>query len=208
VELLRTVEALHSVGFIHGDLKIDNVLVRLADVPGGTKTWAAKYRADGEGGWRHKGATLIDFGRCVDVNAFGPGTRFRAEWEVDATRDCPEMVRGESWTYEPDYHGLAGVAHTLLFGRRLVTSLDADTGRLGLERGALKRYHQSALWTSLFDALLNPRSVRDDGALPITAELAQLRASMEAWLTENADKAGRPSLKALLKKLEIASLSS
>ena len=33
IELLRLVEAMHSAGFIHGDLKIDNCLLRLEDVP-------------------------------------------------------------------------------------------------------------------------------------------------------------------------------
>ena len=36
IEFLRLLEGLHSAGLIHGDLKIDNCLVRLEDVPGGT----------------------------------------------------------------------------------------------------------------------------------------------------------------------------
>lgn len=203
VELLRSLEALHDAGFVHGDLKIDNALVRLSDVPGGNaRGWSAKYSAQGEGGWRHKGITLIDFGRCIDVTAFPSGTRFLADWETDVTRDCPEVCRGGSWTYEIDYYGLASIAHTLLFGKRLTTAIDGETGRIGLERGALKRYHQAQLWTPLFDALLNPHP-----SLPITRKLTTMRRAMEEWLEGNADKAGRPSLKALLKKLEIACMS-
>jgi len=44
VELLRLLEGLHeSAALIHGDLKIDNCLVRLQDVPGGSSAWAAQY---------------------------------------------------------------------------------------------------------------------------------------------------------------------
>ncbi|KAK5247554.1 protein kinase, partial [Cryomyces antarcticus] len=68
VELLRTVEALHAKGLIHGDLKADNVLVRF-DVPPSDTTWSAQYARDGTNGWAAKGLALIDFGRGIDMKA-------------------------------------------------------------------------------------------------------------------------------------------
>ncbi|THX09772.1 hypothetical protein D6D13_05918 [Aureobasidium pullulans] len=73
VELIRTVEALHSKGLIHGDLKGDNVLVRLDETP----TWSSSYSPTGSSGWKSKGISLIDFGRGIDMKrcanyALGP----------------------------------------------------------------------------------------------------------------------------------------
>lgn len=43
IELLRLMESMHSAGFIHGDLKIDNCLLRLEEVPGGAAAWSGTY---------------------------------------------------------------------------------------------------------------------------------------------------------------------
>jgi len=63
IELLRTVEAMHSIGLLHGDLKADNCLVRLSP----TEKWDAQYAPDGRNGWSSKGLCLIDFGRGIDM---------------------------------------------------------------------------------------------------------------------------------------------
>jgi checkpoint serine/threonine-protein kinase len=201
IELLRVVEALHSVGIIHGDLKPDNCLVRLGDVPGGNKAWSAAYNRDGSGGWSHKGVKLIDFGRSVDTSAFAAGQEFAGDWPTDV-HDCIQMREGRPWSYQSDYFGLAAVAHVLLFGKFIEVSGSGDPKKYTINQ-PFKRYHQAELWGRLFDALLNSDIVRPDGALPITSELAGIRSEMEIWLEANCDKNGK-SLKALLKKLEIA----
>ncbi|KAL1702271.1 hypothetical protein EV121DRAFT_262277 [Schizophyllum commune] len=89
--LLRLLEGMHRAGFIHGDLKIDNVLVRMED-------WDGAYSPAGAGGWACKGVKLADFGRA----------RFLADWEIR---------EGRPWTYETDYFGLAGIAYCMLFGK-------------------------------------------------------------------------------------------
>lgn len=205
VELLRLVEGLHSAQLLHGDLKIDNCLLRLDEAAYG-QTWSNAYKRDGSNGWASKGLFVVDFGRAVDLSAFAPGQHFIADWETDG-RDCAEMRRGQPWTYEVDYHGVASVAHCLLFGKYIETSFEGDdlAGRETIT-STFKRYWQGHLWSKLFDALLNPSTVRSDGALPITDGLASIRMEMEGWLEENCNKGGK-NLKGLLKKLEIWTMS-
>jgi checkpoint serine/threonine-protein kinase len=206
IELMRLVDALHSAGFIHGDLKIDNCLLRLDEAPSG-QTWSNAYARDGSAGWASKGITLIDFGRAIDVTRMPAGQGFVADWNADE-RDCPEMREGRAWTYQPDYFGVASVAYCLLFGRYIETA--ATTGEDGRTRyriaQPLRRYWQVDLWGRLFDVLLNPVSVRADGALPITDELREIRADMEDWLEINCGKGGR-HLKGSLRKLEVAAMA-
>jgi checkpoint serine/threonine-protein kinase len=125
IELLRVIESLHRSHFIHGDMKIDNCLVRLDAVPaseGGNSGWSSQYSAQGENGWRHKGMKLIDFGRGIDMSLFPAGEKqkFRADWKVDE-RDCVEMREGREWSYETDYFGLASICYCMLFGKYIGT---------------------------------------------------------------------------------------
>ncbi|BGP35745.1 protein kinase [Rhodotorula toruloides] len=211
VELLRIVEAFHTAGFIHGDLKIDNCLLRLEEVPGGARAWSSSYDPSGANGWSSKGLKIIDYGRTIDTTAFPASQAFSTNIEADQF-DCAEMREGRPWTFETDYFGVASIAYNALFGRYIETKrvpLD-DAQSDGPSKWVLshtwKRYYQVDLWTKLFDTLLNPRSVKPEGALPITEELAIVRAEMEEYLKVNGEKGGK-SLRGMLKKLEIYSMS-
>ena len=211
IELLRLLEGLHGAGIIHGDLKIDNCLVRLEDVPGGSgaSSWAAQYDPAGSHGWNCKGIKLIDFGRAIDTRLFPRGQTFLADWPTDA-RDCVEMREGRPWTYQADYFGLAGIVYCMLYGKYIETSsvvraapAEAGEGTLRYKLATgFKRYWQTDLWTRLFDVLLNPCLVRPDGALPLPDTLAQLRVEMEEWLQANCNRSSN-TLKGLLKKVEL-----
>lgn len=115
VELLKVVEHLHRNDFIHGDLKIDNCLVRLDEVPGGNAAWSSQYDPLGGGGWSSKGIKMIDFGKSIDLKLWPEGQTFVAEWAVDQ-RDCVEMREARPWTFQTDYFGLASVCYCMLFG--------------------------------------------------------------------------------------------
>ena len=221
VELLRLLEGLHGAGIIHGDLKIDNCLVRLEDVPA-SSAWQAQYDPAGAGGWHSKGIKLIDFGRAIDTRMFPHGQAFVADWATDA-RDCVEMRDGRPWTYQADYFGLAGIVYCMLYGKYIeassivhVTPQNGSGGTRGAKQQqqqsdgprcklatAFKRYWQADLWSRLFDVLLNPCLVRTDGALPVTDTLALLRAEMETWLRANCNRSSN-TLKGLLKKVELS----
>lgn len=218
IELLRFMEGMHKSGFIHGDVKIDNCLLRLEDVPGPASAWSSMYQPSGEGGWNHKGIKMIDFGRAIDTKLFPSGQQYTGDWETDA-RDCLEMREGRPWTYQTDYFGLAGIIYCLLYGKYIeassvtlapssssssssTSSSDDPRPRYKLST-PFKRYWQGDLWSKLFDLLLNSGEVREDGKLPLYEELGVLRVEMESWLQANCNRASN-SLKGLLKKIGLS----
>ncbi|PHH63694.1 hypothetical protein CDD81_5566 [Ophiocordyceps australis] len=206
VELLRTVEALHAKGVVHGDIKADNCLLRLDSGAAPASSW----RADGSNGWAGRGLVLIDFGRAIDMRAFAPQVEFVADWKTGAN-DCAEMREGRPWTWQIDYYGLAGTLHCLLFGRYMDT-LRCDDGGLGRTgrryriRDALKRYWQTQLWADCFDMLLNPVAHaavpgnEERAAMPLLLSMRRVRERMERWLEQNCERG--LGLRALLAKVE------
>lgn len=216
VELLRTVEAMHSVGVLHGDLKADNCLVRLSR-PDEQEDWDPTYQPDGRAGWAAKGLCLIDFGRGIDMRAFHDGVQFVADWKT-GRQDCAEMRELRPWTYQVDYWGTAGVVHSLLFGKYIddvaVDDREADGDRGGgggigrkrkyRLREGLKRYWRAELWAPLFEILLNPAAHVEGeagGRMPCVEGLRRCRRGMEEWL---AGEGGRRNggLKAGLRRIE------
>lgn len=219
VELLRTVEAMHSQGILHGDLKADNCLVRLSSIPQSTE-WDAQYHHDGSFGWASKGLSLIDFGRGIDMRQFRPDVQFLADWKTGKA-DCVEMRELRPWTWQVDYWGMAGVIHSLLFGKYIEdVPVDANIGKdvsagdlseIGIKttkmrkyklKESLKRYWQTDLWGPLFELLLNPTShiEGEEGAkMPVMNGLKKCREGMEDWLEA---EAGRKGLKKSLRRME------
>ncbi|KAH8822879.1 hypothetical protein DL96DRAFT_1619637 [Flagelloscypha sp. PMI_526] len=195
VELLRILEGIHRAGFVHGDLKIDNCLIRLEDIP--ANQWVAQYSATGENGWSCKGLKLIDFGRAIDTRLFPQGQRFLADWKADE-KDCVAMREGKSWKEESDYYGLATIVYTMLYGKHVDAGafVKKDEGRWGVGT-SFKRYWRTETWTALFDVLLNELEGGHG------EKLADIREGMENWLTANCNRTSG-TLKGLLKKVELA----
>ena len=209
VELIRTIEALHSKGILHGDLKADNCLVRLDALPD-SEVWTPKYRKDGTGGWSKKGVALIDFGRGIDMKVFRPDVQFIADWKTGPA-DCAEMRELRPWTYQIDYHGLAGIVHSMLFGKYIDTVAEKGVGIGAIAKGkwrireSLKRYWQTEIWGELFDLLLNPGmhvEAEDGSKMPVLKGMRSVRGQMEGWLEGNSEKGF--GLQAAIRKLEIA----
>lgn len=202
IEVLRTVEALHTAGIIHGDLKADNCLIRCEPTP--DLTWNPRYRANGSEGWVQKGICLIDFGRGIDMKLFPSNVQFVADWKTDH-QDCAEMREMRPWTWQVDYHGVAAIAYLMLFGRYIETVMEPVSGVGGRKRyrikDTLKRYWQQDLWKEFFEVLLNPGLCVENevrGQLPMTKRIRGVREKMEAWLEVNAERG--VGLKNLVKK--------
>jgi len=213
IELFRTIEALHSKGILHGDLKADNCLVRF-DPISDEDVWSTRYRKDGSGGWNKKGVSLIDFGRGIDMRVFKPDVQFIADWKT-GPQDCAEMRELRPWTYQIDYHGLAGIIHSMLFGKYIDTIVErSGPGELGVSGGGLrkwklkeglKRYWQTEIWGKVFDLLLNPTAnveAEEGTKMPIVKGMKAVREEMETWLEGNSEKG--VGLQAGLRKLEWA----
>jgi checkpoint serine/threonine-protein kinase len=196
VELLRTVEGLHAKGILHGDLKPDNCLLRLdeADLP-------HPYRRDGQHNWSKKGVALIDFGRGIDMTLFPASVRFIADWKTDE-QDCPEMREMRPWTHQVDYWGLAGIIHSMLFGKYISVRWEpVGTGKKRwFLREGLKRYWQGEMWKEVLDVLMNPVLVVAEGGLGVPERLRACRERMEGWLEENSERG--VGLRAMIRRIE------
>lgn len=210
VELLRFVEGMHNAGFIHGDLKIDNCLLRIEELPRGIPSLSGTYQPCGEGGWEYRGIKVIDFGRTIDMSLFpaGHGQQFIADWPIDE-RDCPEIRQGRPWTFQTDYFGLAGIVYCMLFGKYIEASSvmlaqgSTEADPIYKIATPFKRYWQATTLGRLFHLLLNPCRVHSDGNLPVCKELAEVRLEMEEWLQHNCNRSSN-TLKGLLKKIELS----
>jgi len=207
IELFRTVEALHSKQMIHGDLKGDNVLVRFDD-PGMETDWSPTYFSSGAHGWASKGICLIDFGRGIDMKQFVPNVAFIADWKTSEA-DCAEMRELRPWTYQVDYHGMAGIVHSMLFGKYMETLADrgAALGQGATKtyriRETLKRYWQVEIWQEVFNLLLNPLAhlAGEEGKrMPVLNGMRGLRMKMEGWVEENCERG--MGLKGMIARME------
>ncbi|KAL3236642.1 protein kinase BUB1 [Nakaseomyces bracarensis] len=172
LEMIKILVSLHKIGIIHGDLKPDNCMIRFE--PG----QLGYFESQGSNGWDKKGVYLIDFGRSFDMQLLSSDAKFKADWKTDA-QDCPEMRKGEPWSFEADYFGLAGIIYSMLFGKLI--EVESTLGNRYRIKGTFKRYWNNDIWTPLFDTLLNSRQVRDPAEI-----LRQLGNTMEEHLSNPA----------------------
>uniref|UniRef100_A0A7S1XHP9 Protein kinase domain-containing protein n=1 Tax=Compsopogon caeruleus TaxID=31354 RepID=A0A7S1XHP9_9RHOD len=151
IELLRILDGLHSAGFIHSDIKPDNLLVRF-ETP---ETPLGPWEPNGVGGWNNMGLVLIDFGRALDVSLYGKigATKFRGDHGAE-TFGCLEMTSGQPWSFQADTYAVAATVYLLLTGRDMKLITSNLGGKLAPEIH-YKRYWKKDLWSEFFDRMLN-----------------------------------------------------
>jgi checkpoint serine/threonine-protein kinase len=203
IELIRTMQAFHAIGILHGDIKSDNCLVRFDPALPAADLWP--YNRDGADGWADRGVTFIDLGRAIDLKCFVPAVKFQADWDHSAS-ECPEIRMGRPYKYNIDYYGVADLLHECLFTKHLVYKSDPPIGGDSLATaprthslpGELhwKRGMAKDLWLDVFGVLLNSGTEVDEVRV---RELERVLGRMQAWLEE---KANAKDLKARLAAAE------
>ena len=167
IELLRCLEVLHDAHIAHGDVKPDNILLRLG---GGGEAWTEWE--PGCNWWRDWGLTLIDWGESIDLRDYPAGSVFVGDAGTKHF-SCIPMQTGAPWRWQQDAYSALGCIHAMLHGSYMDVER-ADDGRWRC-RTPLKRYWALDIWAPLFDTLLN---LADAEAAP----LSSLRATLEQFL--------------------------
>ncbi|KAL6926080.1 hypothetical protein ACO0SA_002646 [Hanseniaspora valbyensis] len=165
IQLLKTIEALHSIDIIHGDLKADNCMVRSeSSKPNKIPSMLGTYSEKGQNGWNERGIFLIDFGKSMDMRLFDDGnnTKFIHNLEKTDEQDCPEIRNMNPFNYEIDYYGIAAISHTLLFcdyieTRKLKQNGANTDGKYMYELKRKVPRVSRDLWPEFFDTFINSK---------------------------------------------------
>lgn len=177
IRLLKCITTIHSCGFVHGDIKPDNIMLNFEKLNSQISgTYASNvYTGHDDEYWALKQIKIIDFGRAIDLNILPRGQKFIAGWNTNLNDDPPQALRHGEW--EPwvlDYWGTAKVIHCLLFGQHMQV---IPAGGQWIIKQPLKRWWHTPIWNKTFNILLNPPQ-----DLPMTTLLQDIRKEMQTYL--------------------------
>ncbi|GAB4825647.1 hypothetical protein Ancab_008521 [Ancistrocladus abbreviatus] len=177
-EMLHILEALHTVGIIHGDFKPDNLLIRYTrdDLTDDEKDFRER-----SGPWHDQGLCLVDWGRGIDLSLFPNDTVFIGDCRTSGFR-CVEMQENKPWKFQVDTYGLCVIVHMMLHGSYMEVEKKAssDGGCVYLPKSPFKRYWNVDLWRKLFERLLNFNPSDDHQDI-----LLDLRVSFQNYMCSN-----------------------
>ena len=162
MELLKIVNELHSNGFIHGDIKCENILVSDdSDVPP---------------------IKLFDFGRSIDTSLDNLNI-CRYFCNIDEEEPFPAICNGLPFTYEIDYFGIASVAYVLLFQQyiELVQKQSESNHILYSIKRSLIGLQNTEFWRLFFDFFINAKCVT---AEPLIRHLQAFITEMQSILNK------------------------
>ncbi|XP_014768647.1 mitotic checkpoint serine/threonine-protein kinase BUB1 isoform X2 [Octopus bimaculoides] len=138
IELLTIVDRLHKCKIIHGDIKPDNIVIKLR------KKISPDLKVP-------MLLTLIDFGEAIDMSTYPEGTVFQGKVMTSGFQ-CIEMKTDKPWSYQTDLFGILGTIHTVLFGKYM--NVFYSQGKWLLTSNFQRKWN-IPLWKQLFHDLLN-----------------------------------------------------
>jgi len=153
LEMLTMIEALHSVGILHADIKADNFL--LQNIPSLDQSAGSP---EGLFSKQQLSLQLIDFGKSIDLTLFPKNIAFTQVVKTDGLTNI-QMREGKPWREHIDYFGVCATAYCLLFG----TYLDVvKVGETWEAKGSYKRWWQADLWKQFFNEFLNIKGLEKE----------------------------------------------
>lgn len=175
-DLLRTLEAIHSVGIIHCDVTLDNILFRNNHLDDLIED---RYVASGVGSWGNKGVLLVDFNHAVDSKQ---GAQIGRDMEALAalvTKDGNEFLEqdyripnAKSWSFNADCYAAAVCSSKMLGLSRLTAKSTVEGTNLKHER----------IWEVYFRAMESLSSTTK--ASHVIDTMRRCREEMEGALVE------------------------
>eukprot|EP00088_Acartia_fossae_P059949 TRINITY_DN716_c0_g1_i8.p1 TRINITY_DN716_c0_g1~~TRINITY_DN716_c0_g1_i8.p1 ORF type:complete len:924 (-),score=191.92 TRINITY_DN716_c0_g1_i8:570-3293(-) len=148
IEILYLVEALHSIGILHADIKPDNFLLQRIPVVSENVVSAESVFQPG-----NLSLQLIDFGKAIDLSILPKDVAFNTVVKTEGLY-CVPMREKEKWCKHIDYYGAAASVYCVLFGQYMdVVKTKAGTWE---EKGAYKRsWSNQALFKEFFREFIN-----------------------------------------------------
>jgi len=98
IQLLDTMSRLHEAGFLHADLKPDNLMLTPLDADL-TSCFQERWTVDHVLNIPGTHLTLIDFGRSLDLSLYPERTVNFMYCFMKADK-CPEMLDGKPWSHQ------------------------------------------------------------------------------------------------------------
>jgi len=100
---------------------------------------------------------------------------------------CVAMRQGLSWSFDIDTYGVCAAAHVLFFGSHMKIKMNKD--KRWMPEECFRRYHNTPLWTEIFDTLLNLEEGTQSAIGSRPRSLRQLRGRIEDYLSEERQSA-------------------
>lgn len=178
-DLLGALLQLHTLGFLHGDVKPDNFVLAASVGPEGLSELGLPWTVMG-----------LDLGRSIDLE-LQPTAAFVSDCHVEPYR-CPEMDKAnlKPWTYHIDAYGAACIAYGVLAGKWFKMPVHRSGSRWEL-KGAI-RPAPDALWKQVFDDLLNsgePAKGSSAGRSRSLANFQRIRTCLAEFVQGRKDEA-------------------